>query len=237
MATKPEHIHSNKSNLQVIYEDNHLIIVNKRAGDIVQGDKTGDKPLSEVVKSYIKEKYDKPGNVYLGVVHRLDRPTTGIVMFAKTSKALPRLNKLFAEKEAKKTYWAIVKNAPPKLEDTLIHWLKKNPKNNKSTAYIKEIPQGKKAILHYKLMKQLDTYFLLEIELETGRHHQIRAQLATIGCAIKGDLKYGFDRSNPDGSIHLHSRELRFDHPVSNEDVHVVAPLPLNDVIWSACEK
>ena len=179
---------SNKDNLQILYEDNHIIIVNKRAGDIVQGDKTGDKPLSEVVKEYIKEKYNKPGNVYLGVVHRLDRPTTGIVMFAKTSKALPRLNKLLLEKEAKKTYWAIVKQAPPKIQDTLIHWLKKNPKNNKSTAHIKEIREGKRSVLHYKVLKQLDNYFLLEIELETGRHHQIRSQLASIGCLIKGDL-------------------------------------------------
>lgn len=235
MAQKPEKILSNKDNLQVLYEDNHLILVNKRAGDIIQGDKTGDKPLSEVVKSYIKEKYNKPGNVYLGVVHRLDRPTTGVVMFAKTSKALPRLNKLFAEKDARKTYWAVVKNAPPQTSDTLIHWLKKNPKNNKSTAHSKEINDGKKAILHYQLLKQLDNYYLLEIELETGRHHQIRAQLATIGCAIKGDLKYGFDRSNPDASIHLHAREISFTHPVSKENIHMIAPLPIHDAIWSAC--
>ncbi len=235
MSKESNDIQSTKDNLQIIYEDNHLIIVNKRAGDIVQGDKTGDKPLSEVVKSYIKERDNKPGNVYLGVVHRLDRPTTGIVMFAKTSKALPRLNKLFAEKEAKKTYWAVVKNAPLKLEDTLIHFLKKNPKNNKSTAYTKEVSQSKKAILHYKLIQQLDNYYLLEVELETGRHHQIRAQLATIGCAIKGDLKYGFDRSNPDASIHLHARELRFVHPVSKEELHVIAPLPIHDAIWAAC--
>lgn len=235
MSKQPNNIHSTKDNLQIIYEDNHIIIVNKRAGDIVQGDKTGDEPLSEVVKSFIKERDNKPGNVYLGVVHRLDRPTTGIVMFAKTSKALPRLNKLFAEKEAKKTYWAIVKNAPPKLEDTLINFLKKNPKNNKSTAHTKEVSQSKKAILHYKLMRQLDNFYLLEVELETGRHHQIRAQLATIGCAIKGDLKYGFDRSNPDASIHLHARGLRFVHPVSNEELHVIAPLPVHDAIWAAC--
>ena len=167
-------IHSNKDNLQVLYEDNHIIIVNKRAGDIVQGDKTGDKPLSEVVKSYLKEKYKKPGNVYLGVVHRLDRPTSGLVVFSKTSKALPRLNKLFANKDAKKTYWALVKNAPPKGQDTLINWLKKNPKNNKSTAYSSEVSGSKKAILHYNLLKALDNYYLLEIELETGRHHQIQ---------------------------------------------------------------
>jgi 23S rRNA pseudouridine1911/1915/1917 synthase len=226
---------SKKSNLQVIYEDNHIIIVNKRAGDIVQGDKTGDKPLSDVVKDYIKDKYNKPGNVYLGVVHRLDRPTTGIVMFSKTSKALPRLNKLFAEKKAHKTYWAIVKNIPAKTEDTLINWLKKNPKNNKSSAFPKEIENSKKAILHYKVIKSLDNYVLLEIALETGRHHQIRSQLSNIGSPIKGDLKYGFDRSNKDASISLHARRLQFVHPVSKETIDVTAPLP-DDPIWNACE-
>lgn len=226
---------SNSHNLQVIYEDNHIIIVNKRAGDIVQGDKTGDKPLSDVVKDYIKIKYNKPGNVYLGVVHRLDRPTTGIVMFSKTSKALPRLNKLFAEKKANKTYWAIVKNTPQVPHDTLINWLRKNPKNNKSTAFNKEIKDSKKAILHYKTLKVLDNYILLEIALETGRHHQIRTQLASIGSPIKGDLKYGFDRSNKDASISLHARRLQFEHPVSKEPIDVTAPLP-NDPIWNACE-
>ena len=226
---------SNKNNLQVLYEDNHLIVVNKRAGDIVQGDKTGDKPLSDVVKEYIKHKYNKPGNVYLGVVHRLDRPTTGIVLFSKTSKALPRLNKLFAEKKANKTYWAIVKNAPNNPQDTLVNWLKKNPKNNKSTAFDKEINGSKKAILHYSIKKTLDRYFLLEIELETGRHHQIRCQLARIGSPIKGDLKYGFDRSNKDASISLHARRIQFIHPVSKEDVDVTAPLP-DEAIWNACE-
>ena len=225
---------SNKSNLQVLYEDNHIIIVNKRAGDIVQGDKTGDKPLSDVVKEYISEKYNKPGNVYLGVVHRLDRPTTGVVIFSKTSKALPRLNKLFAEKEAKKTYWAIVKNKPQKETDTLINWLKKNPKNNKSTAYLKEITNTKKAILHYTILKKLDHYYLLEINLETGRHHQIRSQLSTIGSPIKGDLKYGFDRSNKDASISLHARTIQFTHPVSKIDINITAPLP-KDPIWGAC--
>lgn len=227
-------IHSNKNNLQILYEDNHIIIVNKRAGDIVQGDKTGDKPLSEVVKEFIAEKYNKPGNVYLGVVHRLDRPTSGVVLFAKTSKALPRLNKLFAEKKANKTYWALVKNQPPKQKDTLINWLRKNPKNNKSTAYIKEVDNSKKAILHYEIIKQLDNYFLLEINLETGRHHQIRVQLSTIGSPIKGDLKYGFDRSNKDGSISLHARQLEFIHPVKKEPVSVIAPLP-KDPVWDAC--
>ncbi|MEN8886355.1 MAG: RluA family pseudouridine synthase [Winogradskyella sp.] len=225
---------SNKNNLQVLHEDNHVIIVNKRAGDIVQGDKTGDKPLSDVVKSYIAEKYNKQGNVYLGVVHRLDRPTTGVVLFAKTSKSLPRLNKLFAEKTAHKTYWALVKNAPPKPEDRLVHWLKKNPKNNKSTAYKKEIEGSKKAILSYKIIKKLDNFYLLEVDLETGRHHQIRTQLAAIGCPIKGDLKYGFDRSNKDASISLHARILSFIHPVKKEALTVKAPLP-KDPLWDAC--
>ena len=225
---------SNKSNLQVLYEDNHVIIVNKRVGDIVQGDKTGDKPLSDVVKEYIKDKYNKPGNVYLGIVHRLDRPTTGLVIFAKTSKALPRLNKLFISKEINKTYWAIVKNEPPKKESTLINWLKKNPKNNKSKAYTKEVTGSKKAILHYKIIKKLDNYYLLEINLETGRHHQIRSQLSSIGCSIKGDLKYGFDRSNKNAGIHLHARQIEFIHPVSKDNINIIAPLP-KDVIWDAC--
>ena len=225
---------SNKSNLQILFEDNHIIIVNKRVGDIVQGDKTGDKPLSEVVKSYIKDKYNKPGNVYLGVVHRLDRPTTGLVIFAKTSKVLPRLNALFVSKDINKTYWAVVKNMPPKTEDSLIHWLKKNPKNNKSSAFIKEVKDSKKAILHYKLLQKLDNYYLLEVDLETGRHHQIRSQLSSIGCPIKGDLKYGFDRSNLDGGIHLHARHITFIHPVKNENISITAPLP-DDPIWNAC--
>lgn len=225
---------SNKSNLQVLFEDNHIIVINKRAGDIVQGDKTGDKPLSDVVKEYIKDKYNKPGNVYLGTVHRLDRPTTGLVIFAKTSKVLPRLNALFVSKDINKTYWAIVKNEPNKKSDTLINWLKKNPKNNKSTAYNKEIKDSKKAILHYKLLKTLDNYFLLEINLETGRHHQIRSQLSNIGSPIKGDLKYGFDRSNKDASIHLHARYISFIHPVKKEPITITAPLP-KDPIWDAC--
>jgi 23S rRNA pseudouridine1911/1915/1917 synthase len=225
---------SNKDNLQVIYEDNHIIVVNKRAGDIVQGDKTGDKPLSDVVKGFIADKYNKPGKVYLGTVHRLDRPTTGLVIFSKTSKALPRLNKLFVSKEISKTYWALVKNKPEKEADTLIHWLKKNPKNNKSTAYIKEIPESKKAILHYKTIKKLDNYYLLEVNLETGRHHQIRAQLSSIGSPIKGDLKYGFDRSNKDASISLHARNIKFTHPVSQDNLNITAPLP-KDPIWDAC--
>ena len=217
-----------------MYEDNHLIAINKRAGDIVQGDKTGDTPLSEVVKNYLKHKYNKPGNVYLGVAHRLDRPTTGIVVFAKTSKALPRLNKLFAEKDAKKTYWAVVKKMPQKEKDTLIHWLKRNPKQNKSYANIKEVPDSKKAILDYKLIKKLDRHVLLEINLKTGRHHQIRSQLSAIGCPIRGDLKYGADRSNKDGSIHLHARSLSFIHPVKKELLQLVAPPPTESV-WNAC--
>ncbi|MDX1277936.1 RluA family pseudouridine synthase [Oceanihabitans sediminis] len=235
MAKKAsDKILSNKNNLQVIYEDNHIIVVNKRAGDIVQGDKTGDKPLSDVVKDYIKDKYNKPGNVYLGTVHRLDRPTTGIVIFAKTSKVLPRLNKLFVSKVIHKTYWALVKNAPAKPKDTLVHWLKKNPKNNKSTAYAKEVTDSKKAILHYNTLKALDNYFLLEVDLETGRHHQIRTQLSSIGSPIKGDLKYGFDRSNKDASISLHARQIKFIHPVSKEALDIIAPLP-KDPVWDAC--
>lgn len=225
---------SDKNNLQVLFEDNHIIVVNKRPGDIVQGDKTGDKPLSEVVKSYLKEKYNKPGNVYLGVVHRLDRPTSGIVLFAKTSKALPRLNKLFQEKKAQKTYWAIVKNAPPKKSDTLVHFLKRNPKQNKSYAHIKEVPESKKAILEYRILKKLDNYFLLEVNLHTGRHHQIRSQLSAIGSPIKGDLKYGFDRRNKDASIHLHARELKFIHPVKKEEIHIIASPP-DEVLWNNC--
>ena len=227
---------SDKLNLQILFEDNHIIIINKRVGDIVQGDRTGDKPLSEVVKEYIKDKYNKPGNVYLGVVHRLDRPTSGIVVFAKTSKALTRLNKLFATKDIKKTYWAIVKEKPPKLKDTLIHFLKKNPKNNKSTAFNKEIKNSKKAILGYKIEKELDNYYLLSIDLKTGRHHQIRAQLSAIGSIIKGDLKYGAARSNKDGGIHLHSRSLKFTHPVKNEVVKITAPAP-NDNLWNSVKK
>lgn len=230
-----ENTHSNKNNLQVLYEDNHLIVVNKRAGDLVQGDKTGDKPLSEVVKSYIAEKYNKPGAVYLGVVHRLDRPTSGVVAFARTSKALTRLNKLFAARETHKTYWAVVKNTPPKTSEKLVHFLKRNPKQNKSYAHLNEVPDSKRAVLTYRVAKKLDNYYLLEIALETGRHHQIRSQLAAIGCPIKGDLKYGFDRSNKDGSIHLHARKLTFVHPVQKEEITITAPPP-KDAIWDACD-
>lgn len=224
---------STKENLQVLYEDNHIIVVNKRVGDIVQGDKTGDKPLSEIVKEYLKVKYNKPGEVFLGVVHRLDRPTTGIVLFARTSKALTRLNDLFKNRETQKTYWAVVKNAPPKETDTLTHFLKRNTQNNTSKAFAKEVPESKKASLTYTVIKKLNHYFALEIDLHTGRHHQIRAQLAAINCPIKGDLKYGFDRSNPDGGIHLHARKLTFIHPVSKESITIMAPVP-EDVIWKS---
>ena len=225
---------STKDNLQVLFEDNHIVIVNKRAGDITQGDKTGDKPLSDVVKEYIKEKYNKPGEVFLGVVHRLDRPTSGVIIFARTSKALERLNKMLRERTISKTYWAVVKNTPLKEKDSLIHFLKKNPKNNKSTVFTKETDASKKAILHYSVIKKLDNYSLLEIDLETGRHHQIRAQLAYIGSPIKGDLKYGASRSNKDGSIHLHARKISFTHPVSKENILFLAPIP-NETIWNAC--
>jgi 23S rRNA pseudouridine1911/1915/1917 synthase len=221
---------STKSNLQILHEDNHIIVVNKRVGDIVQGDKTGDKPLSEIVKEYIKDKYSKPGEVFLGVVHRLDRPTTGIVVFARTSKALTRLNEMFSARETQKTYWAVVKNKPEKTAATLLHFLKRNEKNNTSKAHLKEVPESKLAKLDYKIIKELNSYFVLEVDLHTGRHHQIRAQLAAIGCPIKGDLKYGFDRSNPDGGIHLHARKLVFVHPVSKEKMEIVASTPKNSV-------
>ena len=224
---------SDKNNLQVLHEDNHLIVINKRVGDIVQGDKTGDKPLSDVVKEYIKEKYNKPGEVFLGVIHRLDRPTTGIVIFARTSKALTRMNALFSNRESQKTYWAIVKNKPENSEDKLVHYLKRNEKNNTSKAHSKEVPESKIASLDYKLISSLNNYHALEINLHTGRHHQIRAQLSAIGSPIKGDLKYGFDRSNPDGGIHLHARKLVFTHPINKESIEIIAPTP-NDSIWNA---
>ena len=227
-------MNSTKENLQVLFEDNHIIIVNKRAGDITQGDKTGDKPLSDIVKEYVKDKYNKPGLVFIGTVHRLDRPTSGIVIFARTSKALERLNKMLREKTIKKTYWALVKNAPKVTTDTLTNFLKKDTKKNKSFVYKKEIEGSKKAILHYNIIKKLENYFLIEIDLETGRHHQIRTQLAHIGSAIKGDLKYGFPRSNKDGSISLHARKIKFIHPVSKEEIVITARTP-KDVIWDAC--
>ena len=218
--------------MTVLYEDNHLIAVSKNAGDIVQGDKTGDVPLSDLVKDYLKEKYQKPGNVYLGVVHRLDRPVSGVVLFAKTSKALPRLNKMFAEhQDVRKTYLAIVGSKPPKQEDTLVHWLTRNEKQNTAHAYDREVPGSKKAILDYRLVAQSERYFLLEIELHTGRHHQIRCQLAKIGCPVKGDLKYGAPRSNPDGSISLHAWRLSLKHPVSHIQLNIEAPVP-NENLW-----
>jgi len=225
---------SSLNNLQVLYEDNHILIVNKRPGDIVQGDRTGDIPLSEIVKQYIAKEYNKPGAVFLGVVHRLDRPTSGIVIFARTSKALTRLNKLFSERKTQKTYWAVVKNTPPKITDKLIHFLRRNPVQNKSYAYTKEVSNSKKAVLTYSTIKKLDRYTLLEVNIETGRHHQIRAQLAALGCPIKGDLKYGFNRSNKNGGIHLHARGVGFIHPVKNEKISIVAPPP-EDIIWNAC--
>lgn len=217
--------------MTVVYEDNHVIIVNKSSSEIVQSDKTGDKPLSETVKEYIKEAYAKPGNVFLGVVHRLDRPVSGLVMFARTSKALPRLNDMFRSGEVSKKYWAIVKDAPPKQHDTLEHWLVRNEKQNKSYAYDREVPNSKKAILEYRVIGRSDNYCLLEVDLKTGRHHQIRCQLAKIGCPIKGDLKYGAKRSNPDGSISLHARSMSFVHPVSKKTIEVEAPVP-DDKLW-----
>jgi len=217
--------------LQILYEDNHIIAVNKKVGDIIQSDKTGDKPLSELVKEYIKEKYSKQGNVFLGVTHRLDRPTTGIVLFAKTSKALTRLNQMFKNHEIQKTYWALVKNKPEPNQAELVHYIKRNTKNNTSKSYTKEIPESKKAILEYKLIKSLDNYHLLEIELHTGRHHQIRSQLSAIGNPIKGDLKYGFARSNPNGGINLHARKIVFTHPVSKEKIKIIADLPKQN-LW-----
>jgi 23S rRNA pseudouridine1911/1915/1917 synthase len=218
----------------ILFEDNHLLIVNKRPGQLVQGDKTGDEPLVEQLKTYIKQKYNKPGNVFLGVVHRLDRPTSGIVVFARTSKALERLNRAFKERDVKKTYWAVIKNEPPKPEATLVHHLVRNQQKNKSFAYLRAENNSKEAKLTYQIKQKLTHYLLLEVELHTGRHHQIRAQLSAIGCPIKGDLKYGFDRSNKDGSIHLHARELELLHPVKKERLQIVAQPP-QDAVWDAC--
>ncbi len=221
--------------MTILYEDNHIIVVNKSPGEIVQGDKTGDKPLSDRVKGYLKEKYQKPGNVFCGVTHRLDRPTSGVVLFARTSKALSRLNEMFRNGEVDKTYWAIVKNKPPKEEDTLVHYLIKDEKNNKSTAYDSEKPHTKRAVLHYRLIAASQKYYLLEVSLETGRHHQIRCQLAKIGSPIKGDLKYGAERSNGDGSISLHARSIALIHPVSKLRIAVTAPVP-EELLWQRFE-
>lgn len=218
--------------MEVLYEDNHIIVVNKAAGEIVQGDKTGDTPLSETVKAYIKERYHKSGNVYLGVVHRLDRPVSGAVLFARTSKALPRLNRLFAEHtQVQKVYWAIVCRPPLERQGTLTHWLTRNEKNNTARAYDREVPHSKLAVLDYQVIAQSDRYWLLQIHLHTGRHHQIRCQLARMGCPIRGDLKYGAPRSNPDGSISLHARALTLQHPVSHENIHLIAPVP-QERLW-----
>jgi len=218
--------------LEVLYEDNHLIAINKKSGDIVQGDKTGDAPISDFIKGYIKAKYNKPGEVFLGTIHRLDRPTSGVMLFARTSKALSRMNRQFKNKEVQKTYWAVVENAPPNKTGTLNNLLQKNEKNNKS--YITKGSQGKYAILNYKLLNKLDNFYHLEIQPSTGRHHQIRVQLANIGCIIKGDLKYGAKRSNKNKSIHLLSRKIEFQHPVTKESIVITAPAP-KDNIWDAC--
>lgn len=223
-------------NLEVLFEDNHLIVVNKLPGQLVQGDKTGDAPLGDLVKEYIKVKYEKPGEVFLGVVHRIDRPVSGIVIFARTSKALARMNELFREKKIQKTYWAVVKNRPPSDQGTLIHYLIKDEARNKSKAYDKEIKNSQRSWLDYKVLGKSDNYFLLEINPHTGRHHQIRVQLSTMGCPIKGDIKYGFDRTNEDGSIHLHARSIQFIHPVKGEEIRLSASVP-NEVIWNFFEK
>ncbi len=221
------------SEKDILYEDNHIIIVNKKPGQIVQEDPTGDKPLTDFVKDFLKEKYDKPGNVFLGVVHRLDRPVSGLVLFAKTSKALARLNEQFKQRQTKKTYIAIVANIPPKNNDIIESWILRNKKINKSFCYPKEVKDSQKAILEYKLIAQSQKYFLLEIDLHTGRHHQIRSQLASIGCPIRGDLKYGYPRSNPDGGIDLHSYSLELIHPIKKELLKITAPLP-NSNLWNA---
>ena len=222
--------------LEILYEDNHVIVVNKKASDIVQGDKTGDITLPDKIKEYLKEKYNKPGNVFCGVVHRLDRPTSGAVIFARTSKALERLNKQFRDKETNKVYWAIVEQKPEKKSDRLVHYLRKNENQNKSYVCDNNANGAKEAILTYNFLKSSDNYHLLEIELETGRHHQIRVQLASIGCTIKGDLKYGSKRSNQDGSICLHARKISFFHPTSKEKIEIIAPVPV-DPLWSFFQK
>ena len=219
--------------IEVLYEDNHLIAVNKKSGDIVQGDKTGDAPLSDFVKAYIKKKYNKPGKVFLGTIHRLDRPTSGVVLYARTSKALSRMNEQFREKKVQKTYWAVVEKIPPTESGTLENYLQKNQKQNKS--YVTKSNGGKHAVLDYKLLRKLDNFFHLEIKPKTGRHHQIRVQLATIGCIIKGDLKYGAKRSNKDASILLLAQKLEFVHPVTKEDIIIVAPAP-KESVWDACK-
>jgi len=222
--------------MQVIYEDNHIIVVSKAPGEIVQGDKSGDVPLLEIVRQYIKEKYAKPGNVFCGLIHRLDRPVAGLVVFAKTSKALTRMNELFRNGGVEKTYWAITRTCPARDHASLCHWITSVERSNKSTAHSEPRPGAKEARLSYRLLASSDRYHLLEVKLETGRKHQIRAQLAAIGCPIKGDLKYGDTRSNPDGSISLMARRIRFVHPVSGKEIDLVAPVPAGDSLWNFFE-
>jgi 23S rRNA pseudouridine1911/1915/1917 synthase len=224
------------STIEVLYEDNHIIAINKRPSDIVQGDKTGDEPLVEKVKQFLRNKYEKPGEVFCGVVHRIDRPVSGVVLFAKTSKALSRLNEMFREKTIQKTYWAVVKNKPKENEGTLIHYLVKDEEKNKSRAYPEPRKGALKSELHYKVIAKTDTYFLLEVNPITGRHHQIRVQLSAMGSPIKGDIKYGFDRTNKDASIHLHARRIEFTHPVKQTPITIEAPPP-DEVVWNACVK
>ncbi len=222
---------------QIVYEDNHMMVVNKKAGQLVQGDKTGDESLLDSIKNFIKVRDQKPGNVFLGLVHRIDRPTSGLVIYAKTSKALTRLTQMVKNREIKKTYWAIVPKEILPTYQRLVHYLQKNEKNNKAIVFIKPTDGAKEAILTYNIIKVLDNYQLAEIDLETGRHHQIRAQLSKVGLSIKGDLKYGSPRSNPDGGISLHARRLDFVHPVTKENIQITASVPQNDAIWKACEE
>ncbi|WP_332027906.1 RluA family pseudouridine synthase [Kaistella sp.] len=231
MQESPNNIES-----QIVFEDNHLLIINKKTGQLVQGDKTGDASLLDLIKDFIKKRDQKPGNVFLGLVHRIDRPTSGLVIYAKTSKALTRLTQMVKNREIKKTYWAVVAKEMIPQSQRLVHYLHKNEKTNKSTVFIKPTENAKESILSYQIIKTLDNFQLLEVDLETGRHHQIRAQLSKIGVPIKGDLKYGSPRSNPDGGIHLHARRLEFIHPVTKENLVVVAPVPQNDSVWAACE-
>lgn len=230
-------IFARKTALEILYEDNHLIAVNKNNNDIVQQDNTGDPSLEDRVKEYIKNKYNKPGNVFLGVCHRIDRPVSGVVLFAKTSKALVRLNKMFQESSVRKIYWAIVKNKPANESDTLVHYIDRNTQKNKSVALIKPSKSSKRAELDYEILHSSENYYLLQINLKTGRHHQIRAQLSKIGSPIKGDLKYGFDRSNPNGGISLHSRSVAFIHPVTNQQI-IIEATPPDDSLWNFfCQK
>lgn len=221
---------------QIVFEDNHILVINKAAGQLVQGDKTGDLSLLDLIKDFIKKRDHKPGNVFLGLVHRIDRPTSGLVIYAKTSKALSRLTQMVKNREIKKTYWAVVPKVDIPKSQRLVHYLQKNEKNNKATVFPKVTEGAKESILNYEVIKILDNFQLLEVDLETGRHHQIRAQLSKIGAPIKGDLKYGSARSNPDGGIHLHARKLEFLHPVTNVNIEIVAPVPQNDAVWKACE-